>query len=85
MCTSRIEGVIEIATPNNDPRVAVHRVIDATELAYLRMNGNYGSNSSRSGKDFSLTLAGSMALIGAPMNVGSTITEATLPTGDGNV
>jgi hypothetical protein len=67
------------ATPSNDPRVTVYRVIDATELAYLRMTGNYGSNPSRSGKYFTLTLAGATAFAAAPMNTGNAITETTLP------
>ena len=68
-----------IATPNSDPRIVVYRVIDATELAYLQMTGNYGSNPSRSGKYFALTLAGATGFAGAPMNAGSAITETTLP------
>src|SRR6266568_946277 len=68
-----------IATPNGDPRVVVYRVIDAAELAHLRMTGTYGSNVSRSGKYFALTLAGARAFAAAPMNAGSTITETTLP------
>ena len=61
------------------PRITVYRVIDAAELAYLRMFGNYGSNASRSGKYFALTLAGAQAFASAPMNAGATITETTLP------
>jgi hypothetical protein len=68
-----------IAPSNNDPRVAVYRVIDATALAYLLMAGNYGSNPNRSGKYFALTLAGALAFAAAPMNAGTTITETTLP------
>jgi hypothetical protein len=68
-----------IATPNNDPSVPVYRVVDATELAYLLMVGNYGSNPSRSGKYFALTLVGATAFAAAPMNFGSTLTETTLP------
>ena len=67
------------ATPNSDPRVVVYRVIDAAELAHLRMTGSYGSNPSRSGKYFAMTLAGAKAFGAAPMNAGSTITETTLP------
>jgi hypothetical protein len=54
-------------------------VVDPTELAYLRATGNYGSNSARSGKYFSLTLAGAQAFARAPINAGSTITQTTLP------
>jgi hypothetical protein len=79
MCLSPTDEGWAIATPNIDPRVTVYRVIDATELAYLLMTGNYGSNPSRSGKYFGLTLAGATAFAGAPMNAGTTITETTLP------
>jgi hypothetical protein len=68
-----------IATPNSDPRVVVYRVIDAAELAHLRMTGSYGSNASRSGKYFAMTLAGARAFAATSMNAGSTITETTLP------
>jgi hypothetical protein len=68
-----------IATTSNDPRIAVYRVVDATELAHLVMTGSYGSNPSRSGKYFALTVAGATAFAAAPMNAGSTITETTLP------
>jgi len=54
-------------------------VIDAAELAHLRMTGSYGSNPSRSGKYFALTLAGARAFAAARMNMSSTITETTLP------
>ena len=63
----------------DDDRVPVFRVVDATELAYLLMVGNYGSNPSRSGKYFALTLVGARAFAAASMNAGSTITETTLP------
>jgi hypothetical protein len=43
------------------------------------MIGNYGSNPSRSGKYFALTLAGARAFAAAPMNAGSAITETTSP------
>ena|SRR6266851_9655268 len=68
-----------IATASNDPRIAVYRVIDATELAHLAMTGSYGSNPNQSGKYFALTLAGATAFAAAPINAGSTITETTLP------
>src|SRR6266496_3693170 len=68
-----------VASAGNDPRVSVYRVIDATELAYLRMHRSYGSNPNGSGKYFALTLAGARAFAVAPMNAGSTITETTLP------
>jgi hypothetical protein len=68
-----------VATPNNDPRVSIYRVVDPVELACVQMTGNYGSNPSRSGKYFALTLAGARAFAGAVMNAGSTITETTLP------
>jgi hypothetical protein len=68
-----------IATASNDPRIALYRVIDATELAHLVMTGSYGSNPSRSGKYFALTLAGATAFAASPINAGSTITETTLP------
>ena len=68
-----------IAASNNDPHVAVYRVVDATELAYLLMTGDYGSNPNRSGKYFALSYAGAVAFAGAPMNAGSTITETALP------
>lgn len=54
-------------------------MIDATEWAYLRITGNFGSNPSRSGKYFALTLAGARAFAAAPMNAGSIITQTTLP------
>jgi hypothetical protein len=54
-------------------------VVDPTELAYLLMTGNYGSNPHRSGKYFALTLGGARTFATAPMNAGSTITETTLP------
>ena len=63
----------------SDPGIAIYRVIDAAELAYLQMTGNYGSNPSRSGKYFALTFAGAAAFAAAPMHAGSTITETTLP------
>jgi hypothetical protein len=43
------------------------------------MTGNYGSNPSRSGKYFALTLVGARAFAAAPMNAGSTITATALP------
>ncbi|HEX2151995.1 MAG TPA: hypothetical protein VHG31_08365 [Stellaceae bacterium] len=43
------------------------------------MTGNYGSNPSRSGKYFALTLAGARAFAAAPINAGSAITRTTLP------
>lgn len=67
------------ATSNSDPGVSVYRVVDATELAYLRRVGDYGSNPSRSGKYFALTLLGARAFAGHPINQGSIVTEATLP------
>src|SRR5437762_9606199 len=79
MSTLPIDDGPGIATPNSDPRIVVYRVIDAAELAHLRMTGSYGSNASRSGKYFALTLAGATAFAAAPMNAGSTITETTLP------
>jgi hypothetical protein len=79
MSTSRIDDGPAIGTPNVDPRVAVYRVVDPTELAYLLMTGNYGSNPNRSGKYFALTLTGARAFAGAPMNAGCMTTETTLP------
>src|SRR5713101_4521840 len=67
-----------IATPANDPRVSIYRVVDPIELACLQMTGNYGSNPARSGKYFALTVTGAQAFAGAPINVGSTIRGATL-------
>lgn len=63
----------------SDPRVPVYRVIDARELTYLMRTGNFGSNPSRSGKYFALTLAGANVFAAAPMNAGATVTETTLP------
>jgi hypothetical protein len=54
-------------------------VVDPTELAYLRATGNYGSNPSRSGKYFALTLTGAQSIARHPINVTSTITGTTLP------
>ena len=68
-----------VASAGNDPRVSVYRVIDAMELAYLRMHRSYGSNPNGSGKYFALTLDGARAFATAPMNAGSTITGTTLP------
>lgn len=65
--------------PGGGPRIAVYRVVDAIELAYLVAHGNYGSSPSRSGKYFALTLSGAAAFAAAPMNAGATITETTLP------
>src|SRR6266849_4056668 len=79
MSTPLTDDGLAIAAPNNDPRVVVYRVVDAAELAHLRMTGSYGSNPNRSGKYFALTLAGARAFAAAPMNTGSTITETTLP------
>jgi hypothetical protein len=79
MCTSLTDDGPPIATPNIDPRVAVYRVVNPTELAYLLVTGNYGSNPNRSGKYFALTLTGARAFAGAAMNAGSTITGTTLP------
>jgi len=62
-----------------DLHVTVYRAMDATELAYLQITGNFGSNPNRSGKYFALTLAGAIAFASAPMNAGSTIIETTLP------
>jgi hypothetical protein len=62
-----------------DPRVAVYRVVDPAELAYLQATGNYGSNPARSGKYFALTPAGAQAFASHPFSAGSTITETTLP------
>jgi hypothetical protein len=63
----------------DDPPVSVYRVVDEPELSYLETYGNYGSNPSQSGKYFALTLDGARAFANAPMNVGSTLTTATLP------
>src|SRR5216684_7189150 len=79
MSTPLTDDGLAIAAPNNDPRVVVYRVVDAAELAHLRMTGSYGSNPNRSGKYFALTFAGARAFAAAPMNTGSTITETTLP------
>src|SRR6266852_7045494 len=79
MSTPLTDDGLAMAAPNNDPRVVVYRVIDAAELAHLRMTGSYGSNPTRFGKYFALTLAGARAFAAAPMNAGSTITETTLP------
>jgi len=54
-------------------------VVDSVELAHLQMTGNYGSNPSRSGKYFALSLAGARSFAAAPLNANSTITETTLP------
>lgn len=63
----------------SDPRIPLYRVVDAAELAYLQMTGNYGSNASRSGKYFALTLGGATAFAAAPINAGAVITETSLP------
>jgi hypothetical protein len=76
---SATDRLVATAAPGNEPRVSVYRVIDVTELAYLRMTGNYGSNPSRSGKYFALTLAGARAFTAASINAGSRITETSLP------
>jgi hypothetical protein len=55
------------------------RVVDATELRYVQAHGDYGSNPSRSGKYFALTIRGAQAFASAPMNAGSTITATGLP------
>ena len=73
------DGARNRGAPSTDPSVQVYRVVDATELAYLQRVGNYGSNPSRSGKYFALTLTGARAFAGHPMNQGSTVTETTLP------
>ncbi|MGH7100471.1 MAG: hypothetical protein ACREE4_22880, partial [Stellaceae bacterium] len=78
VCLLLSEGT-PAAAPSNDPRIAVYRVVDATELAYLRMTGNYGSNPNRSGKYFARSLSGAAAFAASPMNAGSMITETTLP------
>ena len=62
-----------------DPLVPVWRVVDATELRYVQAHGDYGSNPSRSGKYFALTIRGAQAFASAPMNAGSTITATGLP------
>ncbi len=67
------------AVPTAGPRVPVYRVIDAIELAYLKLTGDYGSNPSHSGKYFALTLSGAQAFASHPINQGSTITETSLP------
>jgi hypothetical protein len=66
-------------TANIDPSVPLYRVIDATELAYLRLTGDYGSSPSRSGKYFALTLSGARAFHSHPINRGATITQTDLP------
>lgn len=58
--------------------VDLYRVIDLTEWAYLLLHGNYGSNPSRSGKYFALTLHGAFAFASAPMNTRSKVTHITL-------
>lgn len=68
-----------VTTANNDPRVPIYRIVDATELAYLRATGNYGSNPARSGKYFALAPAGAQAFASHPWNAGSTITRTSLP------
>ncbi|MGH9810735.1 MAG: hypothetical protein ACRD9W_26385 [Terriglobia bacterium] len=68
-----------VARTGDDRRVSVYRVVHSTELAHLRVTGNYGSNPHRSGKYFALTLAGAQAFARAPFNAGSTITSTTLP------
>ena len=57
----------------------MYRVVDPTELAYVQATGNYGSNPSRSGKYFALTIMGARAYASHPMSAGSTITSTTLP------
>jgi hypothetical protein len=61
-------------------RITVYRVVDAAELAVLRAAGNHGSNPSRSGKYFALTLQGARAFARAGINAGSIISTTTLPT-----
>lgn len=63
----------------SDPRIVLYRVVDGVELAYLQANGNYGSNPSRTGKYFALTLLGAQAFASHPVNAGSRITWTTLP------
>jgi hypothetical protein len=72
-------GPREQSGESNDRRVAVYRVIDAVELAYLRIKGDYGPNPNGSGKYFALTLVGARAFAAHPINTGRTITETTLP------
>src|SRR3954454_10150708 len=79
MCMCRTDERSDPTLSGNKDRVPVYRVVDTTELAYLLMAGNHGSNPSRSGKYFALTLAGARAFAAAPMNAGSSITETTLP------
>ena len=60
-----------------DPPVVVYRVVDETELSYLKYHGDYGWNPSQSGKYFALTIDGARAFAEAPMNAGTTITTTT--------
>lgn len=76
---SPVEEDLYAPIGKTDPRVPLYRVIDAVEIAYLQMNGHYGSNPSRSGKYFALTLVGARAFAAAPMNAGSRITATSLP------
>lgn len=62
-----------------DSLVVVYRVVDAIELAYLEAHADYGSNPSKSGKYFALTLDGAQAFAGAAVNQFSTITRTALP------
>src|SRR3954464_6242092 len=79
MCMCRTDERSDPTLSGNKDRVPVYRVVDTTELAYLLMAGNYGTNPSRSGKYFALMVAGARAFAAAPMNAGSTITATSLP------
>ena len=63
----------------DDVLVAVYRVVDETELAFLAAHGHCGSNANLSGKYFALTIEGARAFASAPINAGATITRTTLP------
>ena len=63
----------------DDVLVAVYRVVDETELAFLAAHGHYGSNVNLSGKYFALTVEEARAFARAPMNAGAAITRTTLP------
>lgn len=76
---SSVEDDLYAPIAKTDPHVSLFRVIDAIELAYLQRNGHYGSNPSRSGKYFALTVAGARAFATASINAGSTVTETSLP------
>ncbi|HVC60614.1 MAG TPA: hypothetical protein VND19_09675 [Acetobacteraceae bacterium] len=63
----------------DDPPVALYRVVDEIELSYLQAHGDYGSNLSQFAEYFALTIDGARAFANAPMNARTVITTTTVP------